>query len=70
MELSPRMLGNRVEAEDALQAEMIRLWQRTATFDPQKGTGLGWICAIARTHGLGRLRARPAMRGHRMVSGG
>lgn len=31
---------------------------------------MGWICAIARNHALDRLRARPAARGHRIVSGG
>ncbi|KPP90164.1 MAG: RNA polymerase sigma-70 factor, ECF subfamily [Roseibaca calidilacus] len=70
MGLLTRMLGDRAEAEDALQEVMIRLWQRAASYDPQKGTGLGWICAIARNHALDRLRARPAARGRRMVSGG
>lgn len=68
--LLTRMLGDRAEAEDALQEVMIRLWQRAATYDPQKGTGMGWICAIARNHALDRLRARPAARGYRMVGGG
>lgn len=70
MGLLSRMLGDRAEAEDALQEVMVRLWQRAASYDPQKGTGLGWICAIARNHALDRLRARPAARGHRTVSGG
>lgn len=70
MGLLTRMLGDRAEAEDALQEVMIRLWQRAATYDPQKGSGMGWICAIARNHALDRLRARPAARGHRIVSGG
>lgn len=70
MGLLTRMLGDRAEAEDALQEVMVRLWQRAATYDPQKGTGMGWICAIARNHALDRLRARPAARGHQMVSGG
>lgn len=68
MGLLTRMLGDRAEAEDALQEVMIRLWQRAASYDPQKGTGMGWICAIARNHALDRLRARPASRGHREVS--
>lgn len=70
MGLLTRMLGDRAEAEDALQEVIIRLWQRAATYDPQKGTAMGWICAIARNHALDRLRARPAARGHRMISGG
>ncbi|NBB97837.1 MAG: sigma-70 family RNA polymerase sigma factor [Alphaproteobacteria bacterium] len=68
--LLTRMLGDRDEAEDALQEVIIRLWQRAATYDPQKGTAMGWVCAIARNHALDRLRARPAARGHRIVTGG
>jgi RNA polymerase sigma-70 factor (ECF subfamily) len=70
MGLLTRMLGDRAEAEDALQEVMVRLWQRAATYDPQKGTGMGWICAIARNHALDRLRARPASRGYQIVTGG
>ena len=53
-----RMLGNRAEAEDALQDVFVKLWQRAATFDPDKGSGMSWICAIARNHALDLLRAR------------
>ncbi len=59
-----RMLGTRAEAEDALQEVVLRIWQRAAAYDPQKGSGMGWICAIARNHALDRLRARPERRGH------
>ncbi|MCC1481787.1 sigma-70 family RNA polymerase sigma factor [Roseibaca sp. Y0-43] len=68
MGLLTRMLGDRADAEDALQEVMIRLWQRSASYDPQKGTGMGWVCAVARNHALDRLRARPAARGHRLVT--
>ncbi len=59
-----RMLGDRAEAEDALQDVFVKLWQRAATFDSDKGSGMSWICAIARNHALDRLRARKARRSH------
>ncbi len=60
-----RMLGDRAEAEDALQDVFVKLWQRAATFDPDKGSGMSWICAIARNQALDRLRARSARRSTR-----
>ncbi|MGP9790048.1 sigma-70 family RNA polymerase sigma factor [Roseinatronobacter sp. NSM] len=58
-----RMLGNRSDAEDALQDVMIKIWTRAAAFNPEKGTGMAWICAITRNHALDCLRAaRPAHR--------
>lgn len=53
-----RILGNRAEAEDALQEVFTRVWLRAGRFDPAKGTGMTWLIAIARNHALDRLRAR------------
>jgi RNA polymerase sigma-70 factor (ECF subfamily) len=33
-----RMLGQRADAEDALQEVFTRVWPRAAKFDPEKGT--------------------------------
>lgn len=57
------MLGDRSEVEDALQEVYIRVWRRAAQFDGARGTGLGWLVAIARNVALDRLRARPEARG-------
>lgn len=62
MGLLMRMLGNRSEAEDALQDVFIRVWDRAAAFDPEKGTGLNWICAVARNLALDRLRSQRVRR--------
>ncbi len=35
-----RMLGEQSKAEDALQEVFLRIWQRAATFDPDKGNGM------------------------------
>lgn len=53
-----RMLGNRAEAEDALQEVFTRVWLRASRYDPSKGRGMTWLIAIARNHAIDRLRSR------------
>nr|WP_218132164.1 sigma-70 family RNA polymerase sigma factor [Roseicitreum antarcticum] len=53
-----RMLGNRAEAEDALQEVFTRIWLNAHKFDPDKGGGMGWLITIARNHAIDRLRTR------------
>lgn len=55
-----RILGNRAEAEDALQEVFTRLWLNARRFDAAKGRGMTWMIAVARNHAIDRLRARPA----------
>jgi RNA polymerase sigma-70 factor (ECF subfamily) len=61
-----RILGNRAEAEEALQEVFTRVWLRAGRFDATKGRGMTWLIAITRNHAIDRLRARPdeAARGH------
>lgn len=54
-----RMLGNRSDAEDAMQEVYVRVWQRAAQFQQGRGSAQGWLIAVARNHALDRLRARP-----------
>ncbi len=53
-----RILGTRVEAEDALQEVYTRVWLHARRFDPEKGAGMTWLIAIARNHAIDRIRAR------------
>jgi RNA polymerase sigma-70 factor, ECF subfamily len=55
-----RILGNRAEAEDALQEVFTRVWLRATRFDAAKGRGMTWLITLARNHAIDRLRARPA----------
>jgi RNA polymerase sigma-70 factor (ECF subfamily) len=55
-----RMLGNRAEAEDALQEVFTRVWTRAGRYDPALGRGLSWLIAITRNLAIDRLRARPS----------
>jgi RNA polymerase sigma-70 factor, ECF subfamily len=54
-----RILGERSEAEDALQEVYTRVWLRAGRFDATRGRGMTWLIAIARNHAIDRLRARP-----------
>lgn len=54
-----RILGERAEAEDALQEVYTRVWLRAGRYDPTKGRGMTWLVAIARNLAIDRLRARP-----------
>lgn len=53
-----RILGNRAEAEDALQEVFTRAWLRAGRFDPARGAGMTWLIALARNHAIDRLRSR------------
>ena len=55
-----RILGERSEAEDALQEVYTRVWLRAGRYDPAKGRGMTWLIAISRNLAIDRLRARPA----------
>ncbi len=54
-----RILGDRAEAEDALQEVFTRVWLRAGKFDATRGQGMTWLIALARNHAIDRLRARP-----------
>ncbi len=53
-----RILGQRAEAEDALQEVYTRVWLRAGRYDASKGAGMTWLIALARNHAIDRLRAR------------
>lgn len=53
-----RMLGQRADAEDALQEVFTRVWLRAAKFDPERGAAEAWLVTMARNLAIDRLRAR------------
>jgi RNA polymerase sigma-70 factor, ECF subfamily len=53
-----RILGERAEAEDALQEVYMTVWRKAAKFDPDLASPMAWLIAIARNRAIDLLRAR------------
>ena len=54
-----RILGQRAEAEDALQEVYTRVWLKAGRFDASKGRGMTWLISLSRNLAIDRLRQRP-----------
>jgi RNA polymerase sigma-70 factor (ECF subfamily) len=53
-----RMLGDRREAEEAVQDTFIRMWHRAADYDPKQSPPFVWAFAVMRGYCIDRLRYR------------
>ncbi len=51
-----RILGDRGEAEDALQDVYVSLWQRAKSYDPDRASPIGWLAVFARNRAIDRRR--------------
>ncbi|MEW6682981.1 MAG: sigma-70 family RNA polymerase sigma factor [Nitrospirota bacterium] len=51
-----RLLGDRSEAEEALQDAFWQVWRQAGSYDPTRGRPVAWLVQIARSRGLDRLR--------------
>ena len=51
-----RILRRRDLAEDAVQDAFVQVWKKAAQFDPERGSGRGWIYTIVRHRALNMLR--------------
>ena len=52
-----RILGDRMEAEDALQEVYVSLWRRAGSFDPDRASPISWLATFARNRAIDRLRS-------------
>ena len=53
-----RMLGDRREAEEAVQDTFVRMWHRSANYNPEQSPPFVWAFAIMRGYCIDRLRYR------------
>jgi RNA polymerase sigma-70 factor (ECF subfamily) len=58
-----RIVKDSGEAEDVLQDVYMVVWRRAGAFDPDRGSAITWLAAVARNRAIDRLRARKPLDG-------
>jgi RNA polymerase sigma-70 factor (ECF subfamily) len=57
-----RIVRERALAEDILHEVFIRIWERAASYDPERGSPLAWITIMARNRALDEVRSRTRLK--------
>ena len=68
--LALRILGDREDAEEAVQDTFVVLWRRAGTYDPGQGRAYSWLLKITRNKAIDELRRRGSTRRPRQVPQG
>lgn len=57
-----RILGDKSEAEDALQEVYVSVWRRADSFDPERASPITWLATLARNRAIDKLRSSGRVR--------
>jgi RNA polymerase sigma-70 factor (ECF subfamily) len=57
--LALRKLGDRANAEDAVQEAFAAIWRSASTYRPDRGAAGGWVYTVARNAIIDRVRRNP-----------
>jgi len=58
MALVVRIVRDRQHAEEILQEVFVELWRRAPSYDPRRSSVVSWVCLVARSRAIDRVRAR------------
>lgn len=58
LQTAQRVLGNRADAEEAVQDSFLYAWRHVHRYDSSRASTLTWLSVIARSRAFDRLRAR------------